>query len=171
MSVLLSVVVPAYNEEQVLPLFVERLRPALDSLGDPYEVVVVDDGSTDLTPALLLGLRRTWPELRVVRLRMNPERRHSNLLDAVHGGVTLALIDISLFAGMRVLTGGDAAGSVTLDLSTQFIGAGKVGQPLDAVVEILRETGRLMFLRGIVEQDGAMVAAYNGTIRKPSVKR
>ena len=71
MSVLLSVVVPAYNEEQVLPLFVERLRPALDSLGDPYEVVVVDDGSTDLTPALLLGLRRTWPELRVVRLRMN----------------------------------------------------------------------------------------------------
>lgn len=108
---------------------------------------------------------------RVVRLRMNPERRHSNLLNAVHGGVTLALIDISLFAGMGLLTGGDAAGSVTLDLSTQFIGAGKVGQPLDAVVEILRETGRLMFVRGIVEQDGAMVAAYNGTIRKPSVKR
>lgn len=71
MPVLLSVVVPAFNEEQVLPLFVARLRPALDTLGDPYEVLVVDDGSTDLTPALLLGLSRSWPELRVVRLRMN----------------------------------------------------------------------------------------------------
>lgn len=70
-SVLLSVVVPAYNEEQVLPLFVERLRPRLDALGDPYEVIVIDDGSTDLTPALLMGMRRTWPELRVIRLRMN----------------------------------------------------------------------------------------------------
>jgi dolichol-phosphate mannosyltransferase len=68
---MLSVVVPMYNEEQVLPLFAERLRPVLDGLDHPYEVLVVDDGSADLTPALLLGLRRTWPELRVVRLRMN----------------------------------------------------------------------------------------------------
>lgn len=59
---------------------------------------------------------------RAARLRMFPEHRHSNLLDAVHGGLTLALIDISLFSAMRTLTGGDAAGSVTLDLSTQFNG-------------------------------------------------
>jgi uncharacterized protein (TIGR00369 family) len=103
-----------------------------------------------------------------IRLRMFPERRHSNLLDAVHGGVTLALIDISLFASIRLLLGGDAAGSVTLDLSTQFIGAGLIGQPLDAVCEVLRETRRLVFLRGTIEQDGHLVAAYNGTVRKPS---
>lgn len=71
MSILVSVVVPAFNEEQVLPIFAERLRPVMDALQDPYEVLVVDDGSTDLTPALLMGLSRTWPELRVVRLRMN----------------------------------------------------------------------------------------------------
>ena len=104
----------------------------------------------------------------VVRLRMAPEVRHSNLLDAVHGGVTLALIDISLFAAIRVLLDGDAAGSVTLDLSTQFTGAGRIGQPLDAVCEVLRETRRLVFLRGTFEQDGHLVAAYNGTVRKPS---
>ena len=68
---MLSVVVPAYNEEQVLQMFVNRLRPILDSLDHPYEVVVVDDGSIDLTPAILLGLSRSWAELRVVRLRMN----------------------------------------------------------------------------------------------------
>ncbi|EGD58943.1 phenylacetic acid degradation-related protein [Novosphingobium nitrogenifigens DSM 19370] len=103
-----------------------------------------------------------------VRLRMLPERRHSNLLDAVHGGVTLALIDIALFAGMRLILDGDAAGSVTLDLSTQFIGAGRVGEPLDAVSEVLRETKRLVFVRGIVEQEGHLVAAFHGTVRKPS---
>lgn len=108
--------------------------------------------------------------VRVSRLRMFPERRHSNLLDAVHGGVTLALIDISLFAAMRTLLAGDAAGSVTLDLSTQFIGAGRVGEPLDAVVEVLRETGRLVFLRGLVEQGADTIAAFNGTIRKPTLK-
>lgn len=105
-----------------------------------------------------------------VRLRMFPERRHSNLLDAVHGGVTLALIDISLFTGLRLILGADAGGSVTLDLSTQFIGAGIVGKPLDAVSEVLRETRRLVFIRGIIEQDGHLVAAYNGTVRKPSAR-
>ncbi len=105
---------------------------------------------------------------RRARLRMFPGRQHSNLLDAVHGGTTLALIDIALFTGMRLVLDGNAAGSVTLDLSTQFIGAGRLGEPLDAVVEVLRETKRLVFLRGLVEQGEDTIAAFNGTIRKPS---
>ncbi|HZN73997.1 MAG TPA: glycosyltransferase family 2 protein [Micromonosporaceae bacterium] len=67
----LSVVVPIYNEEDVLPLLAARLRPVLAAIGEPYEVVAVDDGSTDASAAVLAGLRRTWPELRVVRLRRN----------------------------------------------------------------------------------------------------
>jgi dolichol-phosphate mannosyltransferase len=67
----LSVVVPMYNEEAVLPLLVERLRPAADGWGVSYEVLCVDDGSTDGTPVLLQRLRRDWPEVRVVRLRAN----------------------------------------------------------------------------------------------------
>ncbi|HWU33182.1 MAG TPA: glycosyltransferase family 2 protein [Marmoricola sp.] len=67
----LSVVVPMYNEQDVLPLFVERLRPVLDGLATAYEVVAVDDGSKDLTPALLQRFHREWPELRVLRLRAN----------------------------------------------------------------------------------------------------
>ncbi|MGZ4777498.1 MAG: glycosyltransferase, partial [Oryzihumus sp.] len=43
----LSVVVPMYDEEPVIGLFFERLRPVLDELGCTYEVVCVDDGSTD----------------------------------------------------------------------------------------------------------------------------
>lgn len=67
----LSVVVPMFNEEAVLPLLAARLRPALDEMLVSYEVVAMDDGSTDLTPALLERLRREWPAVRVVRLRMN----------------------------------------------------------------------------------------------------
>lgn len=67
----LSVVIPMFDEEQVLPLLVQRLRPVLDGLDTPYEVVAVDDGSRDQTPVLLQRLRREWPELRVLRLRAN----------------------------------------------------------------------------------------------------
>ncbi len=67
----LSVVVPMYNEEAVLPLLVERLRPAAEGWHLSYEVLCVDDGSTDATPVLLQRLRREWPQVRVVRLRAN----------------------------------------------------------------------------------------------------
>jgi polyisoprenyl-phosphate glycosyltransferase len=67
----LSVVIPMYNEESVLPLLVKRLRPVLDGTGESYEVVAVDDGSTDETAAILVLLRRSWPQLRLIRLRRN----------------------------------------------------------------------------------------------------
>jgi dolichol-phosphate mannosyltransferase len=60
-----------FDEEAVLPLFAARVRPVLDSLGEQYEVVAVDDGSHDATPVILLKEQRGWPELRVIRLRTN----------------------------------------------------------------------------------------------------
>ena len=71
MSPELSVVIPMYNEQDVLPLLAGRLRPVLEGLDTAYEVVCVDDGSSDLTPALLLKLTREWPQVRVLRLRAN----------------------------------------------------------------------------------------------------
>ncbi|MDH6576444.1 glycosyltransferase family 2 protein [Kitasatospora sp. MAP5-34] len=67
----LSVVIPMYNEEEALPALIARLRPVLDGIGVPYEVVAVDDGSKDKTAELLGDFRHAWPELRVVRLRRN----------------------------------------------------------------------------------------------------
>src|SRR5215831_7058725 len=49
----LSVVIPVYNEEAVLPALFARLYPALDALGVPYEVVFVNDGSLDRSAAML----------------------------------------------------------------------------------------------------------------------
>jgi len=67
----LSVVVPMYNEQEVLPLFFLRLRTALDQLDISYEVVAVDDGSRDDTARLTQSERASWPELRLVRLMRN----------------------------------------------------------------------------------------------------
>ena len=105
------------------------------------------------------------------RVRMVPERKHSNLGDNVHGAVSLALVDIALFAASHQFGALNAGHSVTLDLSTQFVGAGRLGEPLDAVVELVRETGRLIFLRGLVVQGAAdehIVLTFAGTIRKAS---
>jgi len=53
MSPQVSVVVPVYNEEAVLPALFERLYSALDALGVRYEVIFVNDGSRDRSAALL----------------------------------------------------------------------------------------------------------------------
>jgi dolichol-phosphate mannosyltransferase len=67
----LSIVIPVFNEEDVLPLLAQRLRPVADGLDTAYEVLAVDDGSSDATPVVLPRLHRDWPQLRVVRLRAN----------------------------------------------------------------------------------------------------
>lgn len=102
------------------------------------------------------------------RVRMTPERRHSNFGDNVHGGALLGFIDVALFAAIRTFGLIDAGPAVTLDLNTHFIGAGRVGEPLEARVELLRETRRLLFLRGLLVQDAGVVCEFSGTVRKPS---
>lgn len=104
------------------------------------------------------------------RVRMFPGRVHTNLQDAIHGGTTLGFIDVALFAASRIMGIIEAGTAVTLDLSTQFIGAGRAGEPLDAEVELLRETRRLVFMRGLVLQGDDRIAAFAGTIRKGAGK-
>jgi glycosyltransferase involved in cell wall biosynthesis len=67
----LSVVVPLYNEEESVPLLVEQVLNAVRPLGLTHELVVVDDGSTDGTAAVLSRLRESVPELVAVLLRRN----------------------------------------------------------------------------------------------------
>jgi acyl-coenzyme A thioesterase PaaI-like protein len=119
----------------------------------------------------VLGEMRVRREGAHCRLRMFPERRHTNLIDNIHGAVTLGLIDIALFAAMHINGSGEAGPSVTVELSTQFVGGGDPARPLDAVTEIVRETGRMLFLRGFATQprdDGGeeIIASYSGIVRK-----
>jgi len=68
----LSVVIPVYNEEAVLPSLFARLYPALDALQIPYEIVFVNDGSKDKSVALLRQQFQLRPhETRVVLFHAN----------------------------------------------------------------------------------------------------
>lgn len=67
----LSVVLPVYNEEAALPDVIEELHQVLAGWGVPYEVLAVDDGSTDGSVAVLRRLQALEPHLKVVRLRRN----------------------------------------------------------------------------------------------------
>ena len=61
-----SIIGPVYNEEVLIPQFYERVRAAMESLHASWEVVLVDDGSTDSTPAILDRLHAQDPEHVVV---------------------------------------------------------------------------------------------------------
>jgi len=68
---MISVVVPMFNEAEVLPEFERRLRAAVVSWGDVVEVVAVDDGSTDHTSALLRVIAERDARWRVLKLSRN----------------------------------------------------------------------------------------------------
>jgi dolichol-phosphate mannosyltransferase len=67
----LSLVIPAYNEQENIPTLLQRVAAALAQTGKPFEVVIVDDGSTDDTPRLLAEGMRKYPWLRVLRMARN----------------------------------------------------------------------------------------------------
>lgn len=62
---------PAFNDEATIAGLVEQALAVLPELADDYEVIVVDDGSTDSTAAVLDGLARTYPRVRVVHHEKN----------------------------------------------------------------------------------------------------
>ena len=66
-----SVVIPVFNEELVLHEFYPRLKKEAESWGKSYELLFVDDGSTDGSFDLICKLKETDPTLRVVKLTRN----------------------------------------------------------------------------------------------------
>lgn len=67
----ISIVVPVHNEERNVALVLDELRSALEPLDRPWEVIFVDDGSTDGTFSALTRLHAANDEVTVVRLRRN----------------------------------------------------------------------------------------------------
>lgn len=70
-SVYLSVVVPLYDEGENIVRFYERLKPALEKIGRPYEILLIDDGSGDNTFELVRGICQGDPKVRAIRFRRN----------------------------------------------------------------------------------------------------
>ena len=67
----LSLVIPATTSRRTCRRCCLRVGAALQSIGKPFEVILIDDGSTDQTPALLADGQKKYPWLRVLRMRKN----------------------------------------------------------------------------------------------------
>lgn len=83
----LSVLAPAHNEQDNVVPLVRQLEAALDPAGIAYEIVLVDDGSTDQTRSVLRGLLPAHPRLRCVAMTSTPPGRGNGQSAAFHAGV------------------------------------------------------------------------------------
>jgi glycosyltransferase involved in cell wall biosynthesis len=89
---LVSVVVPANNEEATVPAFVEKTAKTFAGLGRPWELVYVDDGSSDGTAAAVEAEAAVEPRVRLVR-----QRRRLGLTEALNRGFREARGEIIVF--------------------------------------------------------------------------
>lgn len=93
----LSVVLPLFNEEETIPELERRLPPVLSSLGVPYEIVVVNDGSSDASLDLLRRATSRIPQMRVVDLSRNFGHQAALLAGLAHArGRAIVMMDADL---------------------------------------------------------------------------
>ena len=67
----ISAVVPVYNEEETLPVLIPKLMKVLEGLGCSFELIFVDDGSSDGSQRILREMAPQHPSLRILRFREN----------------------------------------------------------------------------------------------------
>ena len=96
-DVQLSVVIPCYNEEEVLPLLTERLGKALPRLNIDWEVIFVDDGSADKTRELLEKMHSGEPRFKVLGFSRNFGHQAAVAAGIAHSsGDVVAIMDADL---------------------------------------------------------------------------
>lgn len=73
----LCVVLPLYNEESCLQKSFETIKDYLDPLGKDYEIILVNDGSTDATPLVIETILRANPQVRFINSSVNRGKGHA----------------------------------------------------------------------------------------------
>lgn len=66
-----SIIIPVYNEEESLPYLYRKLKPVMDGLKSPYEIIFVDDGSSDSTVKILEEMQKNDGKVVVISFRRN----------------------------------------------------------------------------------------------------
>ncbi|WP_041424473.1 dolichyl-phosphate beta-glucosyltransferase [Thermobaculum terrenum] len=94
----ISVIIPAYNEAKRLPVTIPRIVSFLSSQGWQYELIVVDDGSTDETQQIACQLSKEYPSIRLLKLP------HRGKGPAVREGVLASTGDLVLFTDADLST-------------------------------------------------------------------
>ena len=68
---LISVIIPIFNEENAIPEFLSRMAPIIKGSHYEFELIFVDDGSTDRSVEMLIREQPTYPSIKVIELSRN----------------------------------------------------------------------------------------------------
>tara|TARA_R110000772_G_scaffold165646_2_gene277051 strand:+ start:29858 stop:30334 length:477 start_codon:yes stop_codon:yes gene_type:complete len=101
-----------------------------------------------------------------VSFGLSVEAQHCNVMGICHGGVLSTLADIAAASGVNHAAGRDA-GSPTINLSLDFVSAGKRGQWLQADVLQVSVKRRFGFASGLISGPDGVVVRFNGTFYLP----
>ena len=99
-------------------------------------------------------------------MRVQPHTGCANVMGSLHGGFLSAIAEQSLFLPLYLHGRCSRGGIVVIDFALSFLASGDIATPIVARLELLRETGRMAFVRGTLWQGDVAITAYSGTVRK-----
>lgn len=109
-------------------------------------------------------IRKTGPGR--VEARFETGETSTNAMGGLHGGYLAAIAEMTLYLPLYV-NGSVAHGrAVTIDFTLQYLTGGVIGEPIISEVELLRETGRMGFTRGLLRQGDTALVSFTATLRK-----
>ena len=148
-----------------------RDPPKPDGYGDPVELtdgpfkgwLTWGDGRDPFESLCGPLCFRTEADGRI-RAAFMPERKHLNGAGMAHGGALMTFADFALFALAHTTLKGPHA--VTVTFNCELAGAGVAGSPIYAEGRVVRETKSMVFLQGLLEQNGAPILTFSGVLKK-----
>lgn len=127
-QIALSVIIPAFNEEKRLPTYIQEIMDYLKMFEGQYEVIIVDDGSTDNTSRIVESFKVRYPTLNLIKIDKNCGKGY-----AVRKGMLNASGRLRLFA--------DADGTIPINELEVLIAAIDNGADIAVGSKALRRTG------------------------------
>ena len=98
--------------------------------------------------------------------RMVLEEKHLNGQGSLHGGVLMTFADYTLFVLTKKVLDEQGQGGVTVSFSCDFVGPGGAGDLLEGSGEVVHESGRMLFVRGLIRRGGDVLLSFSGVLRK-----